>query len=379
MYNHQCKVNLYIIHLALHSMKVHSLPRWGALLGLIIAAGCSPQAPTNPDNSSPTGDAEPTTPTGELNLYSSRHYDSDAELYDAFTEATGVKINLIEGSDDEIIERIKNEAENSPADVMITVDIARLWRSQNEDLLQPTDSEVLVNAIPQKLRSSDNTWFGLTKRARIIVYNTEEVSPDELSTYEDLADPKWKGRVCVRSSSNTYNQSLVAAKIVEKGVDATQEWVNGLVANFAREPEGNDTAQIQAVASGECDVALVNSYYVARLRSSEDPQEQEIVANIGAFFPNQDEDGTHINISGAAMTAYAPNPEHAKHFLEFMVTPEAQEIFANNNNEYPAVEGIEPNETVAEFGEWKASDIPLESLGEQNAEAVKIMDRAGWK
>lgn len=360
-------------------MKLRSLPLCGLLLGLAISAGCTPQASTDGETAAPSDAPEPTAEAGEINLYSSRHYDSDAELYEEFSQTTGIKVNLIEGNDDELIERIKTEGENSPADVLITVDVARLWRSQTDGLLQPIESEVLVSEIPAQLRSSDNTWFGLTKRARIIVYNTDTVEASELSTYEDLADPKWEGRFCVRSSGNTYNQSLVAAKIVELGEPATEEWVKGLVSNFAREPEGNDTAQIKAVAAGECDVALVNSYYVARLRSSEDPQDQEIVANIGAFFPNQAEGGTHINISGAAIVANAPNIDEAQQFLEFMVTPEAQEIFANNNNEYPVIDELEPNETVKEFGDWVASDLPLESFGEKNADAVKLMDRAGWK
>lgn len=363
-------------------MKSRSLSLCGLFLGLAIATGCTPATNNNGATDTTTDPGAPSSEaTGEINLYSSRHYDSDAELYEAFSEATGIEVNLIEGSDDELLERIRTEGKNSPADVLITVDVARLWRAQQDGLLQPTESEVLTSAIPENLRSSDNTWFGLTKRARIIVYNTETVDPAELSTYEDLADPKWEGRVCVRSSSNTYNQSLVAAKIVEKGAEATEEWVQGLVANFAREPEGNDTAQIQAVASGVCDVALVNSYYVARLRASEDPQDQEIVANIGAFFPNQNEGegGTHINISGAGIIANAPNVEAAQEFLEFMVTPEAQEIFANNNNEYPVVDTVAPNDVVAQFGDWTASDLPLESFGEQNAEAVMLMDRAGWK
>ncbi|AFY37119.1 extracellular solute-binding protein family 1 [[Leptolyngbya] sp. PCC 7376] len=364
--------------------------RFATLCGAAISAalftvGCTPETPTPSESDTTTTSETESTDTdadadaGELNLYSSRHYDSDAELYDNFSQATGIKINLIEGKDDELLERLKTEGENSPADVLITVDIARLWRAQSEGLLQETDSEALISAIPENLRSTDNTWFGLTKRARIIVYNTEAVDEADLTTYEDLADPKWAGRFCVRSSSNTYNQSLVASKIVELGEEATEAWAKGLVSNFAREPEGNDTAQIKAVAAGECDLALVNSYYVARLRSSDDQESQEIIANIGAFFPNQEAGGTHVNISGAGMMANAPNPEQAQEFLEFMVTPEAQEIFANNNNEYPVIAEIEPNEVVAQFGDWQASDLPLESFGEKNADAVKLMDRAGWK
>lgn len=366
-------------------MKLSSLSLCGLLLGLVVATGCTPAAQNQAPEASSTTET-PTTPAtetpangGELNLYSSRHYDSDAELYEKFSQATGIKVNLIEGKDDELLERLKTEGANSPADVLITVDVARLWRAQQDGLLQAVNSDVLTSAIPATLRSSDNTWFGLTKRARVIAYNTQKVKPEELSTYEDLADPKWKGRICVRSSSNTYNQSLIAAKIVEKGEAATEEWVKGFVSNFAREPEGNDTDQIQAVASGVCDVALVNSYYIARLQASEDPKDQEIVANIGAFFPNQDAGGTHVNISGAGILANAPNPEQAQEFLEYMVTPEAQEIFANNNNEYPVIENIPPNDIVAKFGEWVASTLPLESFGEKNADAVKLMDRVGWK
>jgi iron(III) transport system substrate-binding protein len=360
-------------------MKIRSFSLFGVLLGLALAAGCTPQTPEATPGEAAAPTATPPANAGEINLYSSRHYDSDAELYEKFSQATGIKVNLIEGSDDELLERIKNEGANSPADVLITVDVARLWRSQQDGLLQPFTSEFLTSAIPAQLRSSDNTWFGLTKRARIIVYNTDKVKESELSTYEDLVNPKWKGRFCIRSSGNTYNQSLIAAQIVEKGEAATEAWVKGLVANFAREPEGNDTDQIQAVASGQCDIALVNSYYVARLKASEDPQDQEIVANIGAFFPNQNAGGTHINISGAGIAANAPNLEQAKDFMEFMVTPEAQEIFANNNNEYPVIADLTPNAVVAQFGEWQASTLPLESFGEKNADAVKLMDRAGWK
>lgn len=362
-------------------MKVRSLPLCGMLLSLVIATGCAPQAQNTSTETAPTATPETAAPAdaGEINLYSSRHYDTDAELYEKFSEATGIKVNLIEGKDDELLERIKTEGANSPADVLITVDVARLWRSQADGLLQAVDSETLTSAIPAELRSSDNTWFGLTKRARIIVYNTDKVKESELSTYEDLADPKWKGRFCIRSSNNTYNQSLVAAKIVEKGEPATEEWVKGLVSNFAREPEGGDTDQILAVASGQCDVALVNSYYVARMKASEDPKDKEAIAKIGSFFPNQNDGGTHINISGAGILANAPHPEQAKEFLEFMVTPEAQEIFANNNNEYPVITDLAPNAVVAEFGEWKASELPLESFGEKNADALKLMDRAGWK
>ncbi|RMF27847.1 MAG: Fe(3+) ABC transporter substrate-binding protein [Cyanobacteria bacterium J083] len=335
-------------------------------LGLIaaIAVGCAQ-----------TDKVTPAKETGEVNVYTSRHYDTDDQLYQLFTEETGIKINLIEGKDNELIERIKSEGQNSPADVLITVDVGRLWRAQQEGILQPIQSSILEEKIPSNLRSPEGYWFGLSKRARIIVYNVDKVKPEELSTYEALAEPKWRGRICVRSSSNIYNQSLVAAKIEEIGAEATLAWLKGLVQNFARQPEGNDTAQIKAVASGVCDVALVNHYYVARLKQSKDPQTQEIAAKVAVFFPNP----THINISGIGVTTNAPNKEQAIKFVEFLVTPEAQEIFANANNEYPVVKGIEPNETLKSFGEFKESSLNVAAYGKRNAEAVKLMDQAGWK
>ncbi|MGK7926656.1 MAG: Fe(3+) ABC transporter substrate-binding protein [Spirulina sp.] len=343
-------------------------------LSLLVAVGCS--QPSGTGTSSTESDSGQ---GGEINLYSSRHYDTDDALYDNFTKETGIKVNLIEGKANELIERIKSEGENSPADVLITVDVGNLWRAQEEEILQSVSSDTLEENIPANLREDEGYWFGLTKRARLIVYNKDKVKVEELSTYENLADPKWKGRICIRSSSNIYNQSLVASKIAELGEEKTEEWAKGVVANFAREPEGNDTAQIEAVASGECDVAVVNSYYVARLQRSDDAKKQEIVSNIGAFFPNQESGGTHVNISGAAVTANAPNKENAIAFIEYLTTPEAQEIFADGNNEYPAVAGATENEIVKALGEFKESELDVESYGEKNADAVKVMDRAGWK
>ena len=352
-------------------MKRRSVVALVSLLTVLIAAGCT--EPTSPEKNISQQDS-----AGEINLYSSRHYDTDKELYNNFTAETGIKINLIEGKDDELIERIKSEGANSPADVLIAVDVARLWRAQNEGILQPISSSVLESAIPENLRSPDGYWFGISKRARVIVYNTNKVKPSELSTYEALAKPKWKGRICVRSSGNVYNQSLVASEIEGKGVEETEKWLKGFVANFAREPKGNDTAQIKAVAAGECDVALVNHYYFARLRQSEDAKDREVVAKIGIFFPNQKEGGTHINISGGGVAANAPHKENSIKFLEYLVTPEAQEIFANKNNEYPVIVQMKPNPAVANFGEFKESNLPIAGYGEENAEAVKLMDRSGW-
>jgi iron(III) transport system substrate-binding protein len=315
----------------------------------------------------------------QLNIYSARHYDSDRIMYDDFSKQTGIKVNIIEGKDDELIERIKSEGKNSPADVLITVDVGRLWRAQQEGVFQPISSTVLNKAIPENLRSPKGDWYAFSKRARVIVYNTNKVKPSELSSYEGLTEPKWKGRVCVRSSGNIYNQSLVAAMIERDGEAQTRSWIKGLVANFARQPEGGDTDQIKYVASGECDVAIVNHYYFARLKGSKDPKNQEITSNVAVFFPNQDEGGTHVNISGAGVVVNAPDKENAIKFLEFLTTPEAQEIFANQNNEYPAIAGLKPNPIVASFGKFKESQLNVAAYGEKNAQAVKIMDEAGWK
>ncbi|MGQ4645785.1 extracellular solute-binding protein [Lyngbya aestuarii] len=353
----------------------------GVLTGLsvLVATGCTDQTSTQQPGSGEAAGNK--SNTGEVNLYSSRHYDTDDELYNKFTEETGIKVNLIEAQADKLTERIKSEGANSPADVLITVDIGNLWRAQQEGILQPLESPTLESAVPENLRSSEGYWYGLSKRARIIVYNKDKVKPEELSTYEALAGPEWKGRVCVRSSNNIYNQSLVAEKINTKGVAETETWAKGLVNNFARQPEGNDVGQIKAVAEGQCDVALVNSYYIARIRSSDQPENQAVASKIGVFFPNQKEGegGTHINISGGGVAANAPHKENAVKFLEYLITPEAQEIFANGNNEFPIVTGVEPNPTVASFGKFKESQLNIAASGEKNAEAVKLMDRAGWK
>ena len=315
----------------------------------------------------------------EINLYSSRHYNTDEELYELFTEQTGIQVNLIEGNADELIERIKSEGVNSPADVLITVDAGRLWRAQQAGLFAPVSSQVLTEKIPANLRHPDNLWFGFTKRARAIVYNKDTVDPSELSTYEDLADPKWKNRLVIRSSNNIYNQSLVAGLIEAHGEQAVEEWTKGVVSNFARPPEGNDTAQIEAVAAGLADIAVVNTYYLPRYAQDGDPTEQAIFDKIGVFFPNQNDRGTHVNVSGGGLVKTAPNQESAIAFLEFLVSPEAQAFFAQGNNEYPVVAGVPVDPIVDSFGTFKEDTVNVSAYGENNAEAVQIMDRAGWK
>ncbi len=316
---------------------------------------------------------------GVINLYSSRHYDSDNQLYEGFTKKTGIKINLVEGKGDALIERIKSEGANSPADVFLTVDAGRLWRAQQANILKPISSSTLNNAIPANLRDPQGRWYGFSKRARVVMYSKSRVNPSELSSYEDLADPKWKGKVLIRSSGNIYNQSLVAAMMEALGAQQTEAWGQKFVGNFARPPEGNDTAQIKAVAAGVGNVALANSYYLARLAQSNDPADQKIVREVGMFFPNQRSRGTHINISGAGVVTTAPNQAGAIQFLEYLVSPEAQQMFVQGNNEYPVVTGVPNPQVLQQFGSFKEDNINVSTYGRLNAEAIKMMDRVGWK
>jgi iron(III) transport system substrate-binding protein len=315
----------------------------------------------------------------EINLYSSRHYNTDTQLYEDFTRQTGIKVNLVEGKADELLERIKSEGVNSPADVLITVDIARLWRAEQAGIFVPVASKILEEKIPSYLRQPQGYWFGFATRARVIMYNKERVKPAELSTYEDLANPKWKGKLTMRSSSNTYNQSLVAALIVAHGEQVTEQWCRGLVANFARPPQGNDMQQIEAVAAGVADLTLANTYYLARYAKSDEPAQQAIFKKIGVFFPNQKERGTHINLTGGGVIKTAPHREAAIQFLEYLATPTAQTFFAQGNYEYPVVKGTPLDPIVASFGSFKADETDLAALGPNLATAVKVMDRAGWK
>jgi iron(III) transport system substrate-binding protein len=313
----------------------------------------------------------------EVNLYSARHYDTDVALYDDFTAQTGIEVNLIEGDADQLIERIKAEGRNSPADILITVDAGRLWRAEEAGILQPVASAVLAERIPASLRHPEGLWFGLSKRLRGVVYAKDRVDPSEITTYEDLADPKWRGRICIRSSTNVYNQSLVASMIEADGVEATEAWAEGLVANLARPPQGGDTDQIEAVAAGECDLAVVNHYYFVRLLES--AEDAAIGDRVGIVFPNQDGRGAHANISGAGVVATAPHPGNAVKFLEYLTTPQAQIYFAEGNNEFPVVADVELDPILQSWGAIKTDDVNAAKYGEYNPEAVKLMDRAGWK
>jgi iron(III) transport system substrate-binding protein len=314
-----------------------------------------------------------------LNLYSARHYDADNQVYEGFLKKTGIKVNLVEATADKLIERVKSEGANSPADVIITVDAGNLWRSQQSDLFQQIPaSSLLYSKIKGTLRDPDGYWFGFTKRARVIMYNKERVNPTDISRYEDLADAKWRGKILVRSSGNVYNQSLTGSIVAAVGESATESWAKGVVANFARNPNGNDTAQIKAVAAGEGDLAIANTYYLARLASSSKPEEREIASKVGIIFPNQRDRGTHVNISGGGIAKFAPNQEAALQYLEYLASREAQQIFAGSNFEYPAVDAVSMNSALVGFGKFKSDPLNPKVFGEKNAIALKIMDRSGW-
>lgn len=314
----------------------------------------------------------------ELNVYSARHYQTDEAMYGEFTKLTGIKVNRIEAGDAELVERLRNEGANSPADILITVDAARLGSADELGLFAPVTSETLEARIPEHLRT-DN-WIAFSTRARVIVYNPESVSADQVQTYESLANPELKGKVCTRSGSHPYSLSLGAALINHLGPEQTEAWANGLVANFARAPQGGDTDQIRAVAAGECGVAIVNSYYFARLMNSTKEDDQEVVANVEYVWPNQDSTGTHINVSGAGMLKHAPNKEAAVKFLEYLASDQAQIYFANGNNEWPAVPNVDiNNQALEKLGEYKADTLNVGKLAEGIADAQRIYDRAGYR
>ena len=326
-----------------------------------------------------TDDASQGVSAGELNLYSSRHYDTDIALYENFTEATGIKINLIEAGADELIERIKSEGEASPADLLITVDAGRLWRAEQAAIFQPINSPILSERLPDNMRHPGGLWVGLSKRARVIVYHAEAGLPNPLSDYSDLANPAHQGKVCIRSSSNIYNISLMAAMVSRMGEAAAEQWAAGVVANFARTPQSNDTGQIRAVASGECQIGVANTYYLARLAASDDPADQAVSSAVKIIFPGQEGNGTHVNISGAGLVSTSPNPENAIKFLEYLTSEPAQLLFANGNNEYPAVPGIAPTSAVVGLGEFSEDRLNAAELGINQAAAIMVFDRAGWK
>jgi iron(III) transport system substrate-binding protein len=314
-----------------------------------------------------------------LNLYTSRHYQTDEALYNNFTKKTGIKINRIEAGEDPLIERMKQEGARSPADVLVTVDAGRLWRAEQAGLLQPSKSKVLDERIPAALRHPDGLWYGFSMRARPIFYAKGKVDPATIRTYEDLANPALKGKICVRSSSAIYNLSLMSSMIAAVGPQSAEQWARGVVANMARSPKGGDTDQLTAVAAGECDIALANTYYYVRLLKSAKPEERAVGEKIGVIFPNQGDRGAHVNISGAGVAKHAPHREAAIQFLEYLASPEAQAYFANGNNEYPISGPVRDNRELAALGDFKKDSVNVSLLGRNQAAAQQIYDRAGWK
>ncbi len=319
----------------------------------------------------------------EVNLYSSRQENLIKPLLERFTEQTGIEVNLVTGKDDALLERLQREGLNSPADVLMTADAGRLHRAKAAGSTQAIESEVLVGAIPEAYRDPEGHWWGLSMRARPILYVQDKVDPASLSTYEALAEPAFKGRICIRSSSNVYNQSMVSAMIAANGAEATEAWAEGLVANMARPPNGGDRDQIKAAAAGQCDIAIANTYYLAGMLQSNDPAEVAAAQPMGVFWPNQpgqgDGRGVHVNVSGAAVTAGAKHKEAAVKLIEFLASPESQQWFAESNGEYPVRADVETSPLLEGWGPFKADTVNLETLGELNADAVRLMDRAGWK
>ena len=317
--------------------------------------------------------------SAQINLYTHRHYDSDKILFEKFTKETGIKINVIKGSADQLIQRMISEGKNSPADILLTVDAGRLHRAKEAGVLQSINSKTINKNVPSEMRDPDGFWYGLTVRARVIVYAKDRINSNELSTYEDLATAKWKGKIAIRSSSNIYNQSLMASLIEANGSRRAFRWAIGVRKNMARAPRGNDRDQVRAVAAGLADIAIVNTYYLGILANSKEKKDRDVFNKVSVFFPNQNNRGTHINISGAGIAKYSKNKSNAIKFIEFLTSPEAQETFGKVNYEYPLFIENNKSDLLKSWGTFKADKQNLSILGIRNSEAVKLFDRADWK
>ncbi|TRZ68087.1 MAG: extracellular solute-binding protein [Comamonadaceae bacterium] len=321
-----------------------------------------------------------------INLYSARHYPTDEALYSDFTKATGIKINRVDSDDAGIIARLKAEGSASPADLILLVDAARLWRGEVDGMFLPIKSKTLEAAVPAQLRSKptdDGTaWFGLSTRARVVVYDKLKIKREDVDTYEELGDPKNKGKLCIRSGSHPYNLSLFGAMTEHLGAEKTEAWLKGMVDNMARSPKGGDTDQIKAVASGECGVAVTNTYYLARLMRSTNPADIALMERVGVVFPNQQSWGTHVNVAGGAVARYAKNQANAVKFLEYLVSPEAQNHFANGNNEWPVVKGLKLDNPALQAmtgGSFKSELVPIRIVGMNQIKVQQMLDRVGFK
>ncbi|AUD63840.1 Fe(3+) ABC transporter substrate-binding protein [Tenericutes bacterium MO-XQ] len=313
-----------------------------------------------------------------LTIYTERHYDTDQLLYDQFTEETGIKINLVRDEADKLITRLENEGEDTEADLLIIADAGRLGRAKDLNLLQPVESTILDSNVPETYQDPENYWYALTMRARVIVYHPDRVSESELSTYEDLTDPKWEGRIVTRSSSNIYNQSLMSSFIEIWGEDDALAWAEGLVANFARSPQGNDRDQAKAVVAGEADLAIMNTYYIGKMLYSSDPLEVEVAETIRVFFPNQDTTGTHVNVSGIGVVKYSEKQVDAIKLIEYLTSVDAQSSYANANYEFPVNPLVDPHELLASWGTFNKQNITLNTLSEHATLAAMLMNQAGW-
>jgi iron(III) transport system substrate-binding protein len=343
------------------------------VLATSILAGCASQPVATS-----TAKEEPKK-SSVVNVYTERNYDVDKQLYADFEKKTGIKVNLIEGKGDELLERLVREGKDSEADIFMTADAGKLHKAKEKDVFQSSLSDTIAKNVPENLRDKDGSWIGLTMRARVIVYSKDRVKPEQLSTYEDLTSNKWKGKVLVRPSSSIYNQSLVASFIDINGEQKATEWAKGLVANLAREPKGNDRDQAKAIVAGEGDVAIMNTYYVGLMTNSADPEEVKVAQKIGVFFPNQSTTGTHINVSGAGVTKYAKNKDNAIKLIEFLSGTDAQKAYASVNYEYPVNKAVEPSDLLKSWGTFKTQNVNLTKLGENNKKAVEIMNSIGWK
>ena len=315
----------------------------------------------------------------QLNLYSARHYNTDEALYGNFADLTGIKINRVDVEPDPLVERLRAEGDKSPCDIFITTDAGRIERARQMGLLQAVSSKTLEASVPAHLRDPDGTWFGFSKRARVIMYNKEKVKPADVPTYESLADPKWKGRLLTRTSGHIYNQSLTGSMLAAVGPEKTEAWAKGVAANLARPPRGGDTDQIKGVAAGEADLCLANTYYYANLLRSKKAEDREVAAKVGIVFPNQGDRGTYVNISGGGVARHAPNREAAVKFLEYLLSAPAQRYFAEGNSEYPVLATAEMSAELKALGTFKEDQLNARVYAQNNAEALKIMDRAGWK
>ena len=330
----------------------------------IFIIGCSPNKKSN-----------------EINLYSQRHYTVDKKQYENFEKLTGIKVNVVKANADELIERLKNEGENSPADLFITVDAGKLFRAKDLGLLQKITNPKITKNIDPSLVDKDGYWVPITYRARILVYSNDRVNKDELSTYQDLTNENWKNRILVRSSSNAYNQALMSSIVANDGTEAAEQWASGLVENFSRDPKGSDRDQVKAIAAGQGDVAIVNSYYIGLLLSSSKQEELKAGKAVSVFFPNQgeNESGTHINVSGIGLTKYSPNKENALKLIEYLTSKEAQKLYINTSFEYPVNPNVEPAEIVKNWGKFKRDSLDLNLLGKFRKEAILVFDKSGWK